>query len=288
LTAETEGRTSAARFRRDHHLGVQPLGDLVAIIEQATGIDVAVLDVGPDEHGLTMRDPARGTIFIGVARTRNPMRQRSTLAHELGHVLFEDWADSDAGDWSDRDPAEIRADAFARHLLIPVEGLRDFIGQRSTVAESGLSAVMQRFLVSPQIAAIALRETGYIDEATKQNWMMLSTPRLAARFGWADQYQVLQASSDRRRAPQRLLARAIAGYVEGVLPAQAIATLRGISVEALMDEFGEAGVTPRERPIAWADPGELPDVEVDLAALDADLASGGDDGQDAAEPRDVR
>jgi Zn-dependent peptidase ImmA (M78 family) len=268
---------------------MQPLGDLVAVIEQTTGIDVAVLDAGPDEHGLTMRDPARGTVFIGVARTRNPMRQRSTLAHELGHVLFEDWADSDAGDWSERDPAEIRADAFARHLLIPVEGLRDFIGQRPAVAESGLSAVVQRFLVSPQIAAIALREAGYIDEATKRNWMTLRTPQLAARFGWADQYQVLQASSDQRRAPQRLLARAIAGYMEGVLPAQAIATLRGISVEALMNELGEAGVTPAERPIAWADPGELPEVEIDLAALDADLAAADDDdGQDAAEPRNVR
>ena len=236
-----------------------------------------------------MRDPVRGTVFIGVARTRNPMRQRSTLAHELGHVLFEDWADSDAGDWSDRDPAEIRADAFARHLLVPVEGLRDFVGERSAVTESGLSAVVQRFLVSPPIGAIALREAGYIDEATKRDWMTLRTPQLAARFGWADQYQVLQASSDRRRAPQRLLVRAIAGYVEGVLPVQAIATLRGISVEALMDEFGEAGVTPAQRPIAWADPGDLPDVEVDLAALDADLAAtDDDDGQDAAEPRSTR
>lgn len=106
MNAEADGRTAAARFRREHRLGVQPLGDLVAIIEQATGIDVAILDAGPDEHGLTMRDPARDTVFIGVARTRNPMRQRSTLAHELGHVLFGDWADSDAGTWSDRSPAE--------------------------------------------------------------------------------------------------------------------------------------------------------------------------------------
>jgi Zn-dependent peptidase ImmA (M78 family) len=287
LTAEVEGRVSAEQFRHGQHLGVQPLGDLVAVIEQATGIDVAVLDVGPDEHGLTMRDPVRGTVFIGVARTQNPMRQRSTLAHELGHVLFEDWADSDAGDWSDRDPAEIRADAFARHLLIPVDGLRDFVGQRSTIVESGLSAVVQRFLVSPQIAAIALREAGYIDEAVKRDWMTLRTPQLAARFGWVDQYQALQASSDRRRAPQRLLARAIAGYVEGVLPAQAIATLRGISVESLMEELGEAGVTSAERPIAWAHPRELPDVEVDLAALDADLAAADDDGQDTAESGSV-
>jgi hypothetical protein len=187
------------------------------------------------------------------------MRQRITLAHELGHVLFEDWAVSDAGDWSERDPAEIRADAFARHLLIPLEGLRDFVGQRSAIAESRLSAVVQRFLVSPQIAAIALRDAGYIDEASKRDWMTLRTPQLAARFGWADQYHLLQATSDRRRAPQRLLARAIAGYVEGVLPAQAIATLRGINVEDLMEELTEAGVTPAERPVAWADPGELPE-----------------------------
>src|SRR5215471_10494363 len=128
LNAETEGRTAAARFRQKHHLGVQPLGDLVAVIEQATRIDVAVLDVGADEHGLTMRDPARGAVFIGVARTPNPMRQRSTLAHELGHVLFEDWADGSTGNWGDRTPAEIRADAFARHLLVPVEGLQEFLG----------------------------------------------------------------------------------------------------------------------------------------------------------------
>jgi hypothetical protein len=216
------------------------------------------------------------------------MRQRSTLAHELGHVLFEDWIDNDASDWSDRSPAEIRADAFARHLLIPVEGLREFIGARFSVGRSTLSAVVQRFLVSPPIAAIALRQGGYIDEAIKQEWMTLSAPQLAARFGWADQYQVLQVSSDRRRAPQRLLARAITGYAEGVLSAQAIATLRGISLEAILEELGGAGVSPVERPIAWADPAELPDVHVDLAALDEDLGAADDDSPDTTAPRNDR
>lgn len=285
MTAETQGSAYAARFREDHHLGVQPLGDLVSVIEQATGIDVAVLDAGPDEHGLTMRDPVRGTVFIGVARTRNPMRQRSTLAHELGHVLFEDWTDSDADDWSDRSPAEIRADAFARHLLVPVEGLREFIGTGPPAGLSTLSAMVQRFVVSPKIAAIALCQATYIDEATKQEWRTLTAPKLAARFGWTDQYQALQASSDRRRAPQRLLARAITGYAEGVLPAQAIATLRGISLEAVEEELREAGVAPAERPIPWAKPADLPDVHVDLAALDEDLGVT-DDGQDATALRD--
>jgi Zn-dependent peptidase ImmA (M78 family) len=252
-------------------LGVQPLGDLVAVIEQATGIDVAVLNAGPDEHGLTMRDPERDTVFIGVARTRNPMRQRSTLAHELGHVEFKDWADSLAGSWSERSPAEVRADAFARHLLLPLNGLRDFLGNRAPVTESSLSAVVQRFLVSPALAAIALQQAGYIDAATKAEWLGLSTPRLAVRFGWSDQYHALQADSDQRRAPQRLLARAVNGYAEGVLSAQAIATMRGITLEIAEAELRDAGVLPAQHPIVWGDPAELPDVQVDWAALDEDL-----------------
>ena len=71
---------------------------------------------------------------------------------------------------------------------------------------------------------------------------MLTAPQLAARFGWSDQYQALQGDSDQRRAPQRLLARAITGYTEGVLPVQAIATLRGMSLPAVADELYEAGV----------------------------------------------
>jgi Zn-dependent peptidase ImmA (M78 family) len=271
VSAEAEGSELAARFRREHHLGEQPLGDLAAIIEQATGIDVAVLDAGPGEHGMAVRDPARGTVFIGVARTRNPMRQRSTLAHELGHVLSGDWAGSDASSRSDRSPAEIRADSFARHLLAPADGLRGFLGTRRPASLPVLSTVVQRFLASPQIAAIALEQAGYIDEAAKRDWMALSAPHLAARFGWSDQYQALQAGSDQRRAPQRLLARAIAGYAEGVLPAQAIATLRGMPLDTVLAELEEAGVAPVEHPVAWADAADLPDVHVDLDALDLDL-----------------
>ncbi|WP_326561412.1 ImmA/IrrE family metallo-endopeptidase [Micromonospora sp. NBC_01796] len=287
MNAEADGCSAAERFRKDHRLGVQPLGDLVAIIEQTTGIDVAVLDAGPDEHGLTMRDPKRDTMFIGVARTRNPMRQRFTLAHELGHVQFRDWAEVDAGNWSDRSPAEVRADVFARHLLLPVDGLREFLGEGDQVTRSTLSGVVQRFLVSPAVAAIALHQDGYLDVATKREWMTLSTAQLAVRFGWIDQYHALQADSDRRRAPQRLLARATRGYAEGVLSAQAIATLRGIAVETAEAELRSAGIAPAESPIAWADPAELPDVPVDWVALDADL-SASDEPQDPAAETDAR
>ncbi|MDA3629834.1 ImmA/IrrE family metallo-endopeptidase [Saccharopolyspora oryzae] len=274
MTPEQQGREAAAAFRREHHLGDQPLGDLVALIERTTGHDVAVLDASPDEHGLTMRDPVRDVTFIGVARTRNPMRQRSTLAHELAHVIFADWNGPQGQDLSARTAQEQRADAFARNLLVPAAGLKAFLGDHAAPSEAALSAVVQGFLVSPAIAAIALHDCGCINASTKQEWMGLSTPQLATRFGWTDQYESLQNDSDRTRSPQRLLARTIAGYREGVVTAQSVATLRGITVDAARRELADAGIAPRDPSVPWMTAQDLPVVSVDLSDLDDQAGEG--------------
>jgi Zn-dependent peptidase ImmA (M78 family) len=232
---------------------------------------VAVLGVDQDEHGMATRDTERGAVFIAVARTRNPMRQRSSLAHELGHVLHGDWtepAELPAGGWDTRSREEMRADAFARHLLIPLEGLRQFLADRPDHGLAVLSAVVQRFLVSPAMVAIALQQTGYIDDRIKIEWMAISTPALAARFGWSDQYAALQDESDRQRAPQRLLARAIEGYVEGVVSLQTLATLRGVDASVIAVELEEAGLSIAQRTVSWAPSADLPEVEVDLSDLE--------------------
>ena len=150
---------------------------------------------------------------------------------------------------------------------------------------SDLSAVVQRFVVSPAIAAIVLEQAGYIDVATKQEWMSASAPQLAVRFGWSDQYRALAADSAQRRAPQRLLARAIKGYTEGVLSAQAIATLRAVPADIVTAELGEAGIFPAQHPVAWADAGDLPEADVDLAALDDALNGLGEAGNQGPERR---
>lgn len=263
--ADQIAKQTAEDFRRDHRLGVQPLGDLVAIIEQTTGYDVAVLDAGQDEHGLTMCDPVRGAVFIGVARSRNPMRQRSTLANELGHLVVKGWKAD--GEFGRRTPEEIQADSFARHLLAPVDGVREFLGERESTSESELSAVVQHFLVSPAIAAIAMRDAGYVDHSVANDWMQYRTPQLATRFGWSDYYAALQSDSDRLRAPQNLVARAVRGYAEGVVSAQTIATLRAVDVEIVRAELLEAGVHPVEHRVTEITAEELPRIDVDLSEL---------------------
>ncbi len=275
MGAENEGRTRADAFRDAYHLGDQPLGDLVALIEQTVRCDVAVLDTTEqDEHGLSMRDPARHIVFIGIARTRNPMRQRSTLAHELAHVLFEDWDGSQGEELSHRSVREIRADAFARHLLIPRAGVRNFIGEARPLTEGDLSSLVQRFLVSPAIASIALQDCGYISDDQKSRWLSISTGQLARRYGWVDQYEAMQDESDRSRPPQRLLARAVSGYEEGVLSAQAVATLRGVSLEAAQDYLDRTSSGPRAPEVPSMAAEDLPPVDIDLSALDDDAPEG--------------
>lgn len=268
MSGESQGRARAEAFRTKHSLGVLPLGDLVALIELTQGIDVAILDAEPDEHGMTMRDPVRGAVIVAAARTRNPMRQRSSLAHELGHLLFGDCAPPKASGWDARSSQEIRADAFARHLLVPVEGVRSILGGRDSVTLSHLSVLVQRFLASPSVVAIQLQQAGYIDDPRKKEWMTQTTPRLASRFGWSDQYHGLQEESNQRRAPQRLLSRAIEGYLANAVSLQSIARLRGVSAEVIEQEFAEAGIAPVEQAVLWGRPDNLPAAGADLSDLD--------------------
>ena len=142
------------------------------------------------------------------------------------------------------------------------------------MSEADLSAVVQWFLVSPAIAAIALHGCGYIDTPTKSEWMAYSTSRLATRFGWSDQYQSLQNDSDRTRSPRRLLARSVNGYAEGVVTAQTVATLRGISAEATAGELAGAGIVPHEPTIPWVTAADLPPVSVDLSGLEDESSQG--------------
>jgi Zn-dependent peptidase ImmA (M78 family) len=269
VTAETEGKARAESFRTEYSLGFLPLGDLVSLIELTQHFDVAILDAGHDEHGMAMRDPTRGVVMVAAARTRNPMRQRSTLAHELGHVLFDDGAPPRAEGWADRSPQEIRADAFARHLLVPVQGVQAVLGDRRPAAISDLSMLVQRFQASPALVAIQMHRAGYLSSARKDEWIGLSTLTLAARFGWTDRYHALQNESDTRRAPQRLLARATAGYIANVISLQAIARLRGVDVAEVDTGFAEAGIVPDAAPAGWAEADDLLAPEVDFGNLDA-------------------
>ena len=263
------GRKSAERFREEHGLGTGPLVDLVGVIEEATGNDVAIVKAPTNEHGLTVTDPERGAVFVLIACSDNPMRQRSSLAHELSHVIHSDCVELSPRTDGRRPAPERLADAFARHLLIPRAAVeRAMESHQGEWTEADLSLLVRRYLVSPAIAAIALSEAGAITDDTKEEWKQIYTPVLAARYGWSEYYAALQNVSRRPRPPRRLLARAIEGYRQGVVSAQTLATLRGVPVVQLVSEMESAGVRPVPDSPVWSIPSTASFPAVDLAELD--------------------
>lgn len=77
----------------------------------------------------------------------------------------------------------------------------------------------------------------------------------------------MQRDSDRARPPQRLLARAIVGYEEGVFSVQSLATLRGITCEAVEQYLADIGAHQHQPSIPRVDASDLPSVDVDLSGL---------------------
>lgn len=237
---ESRAQWLAEGFRAEQRLGDAPIKDMFELVHAATGIDVLSVDVPEAEHGLSMADPSTGRNVIAVATTPHPMRQRSSVAHELGHVLAGDLeSETPLFTPGERSPAEICADAFARHLLLPLEAVRRRLPTGAGVALSDLSSLVQEFEVSPYLAAIQLRTAGLIDAGTCTDWGKLSAAHLATTFGWLSQYNSLAVDSTAPRAPQSLMTRAVEGYQRGVLSITELAAWYQQDPATLEEELGQ-------------------------------------------------
>ncbi|GAA3663752.1 ImmA/IrrE family metallo-endopeptidase [Microbacterium marinilacus] len=236
MSNESEGRRLATETRAKANLDSAPIPDVFELASAVAGADVLSVDAPEGEHGLSTVNPHTGGIVVAVATTPHPMRQRSTVAHELGHVIASDLEAEGSFTPGDRTDAEVRADAFARHLLLPLVAVKRFTGE--SIGEAHLSRLVQEYGVSPAIAAIQLREARLIDVDTCKAWMSVSAATLAARHGWLSQYRILAEASLRPRAPQRLMERAVTAVQAGVIDLDEAAEWYGLDAADLRDGLG--------------------------------------------------
>ncbi len=185
------------------------------------------VDMKAGVHGLTRRNPLSGDTLIAVASRQTPERQRFSLAHELGHVRAGDLT----GDIGTLHTAhdEVRANAFARHLLAPIEGVR-----RLACSASGLdlgSDIVRHYQVSPNVAAIQMRDIG-APTADVAAVRAATAEELAQRFGWAHQRRAAIELSKVNRPPRRIVAGAQAALSDGAISPALAAFL---SAESLAD-----------------------------------------------------
>lgn len=242
MSNESIGKRAAERCRDEWNLGLAPVNNLPKLIEENTGVGVALIRSKAPGHGMTMR-LSRHTI-MAAACTEHPMRLRSTLAHELGHLrLGSVNRRLDEGNWNDRRAEEIQADVFARHFLLPLGALQGT--SLSSDLGNHVSYLVQTFGVSPAIAAIQLKEAGLIDDAACDLFRQRTTKSMALQYGWLSEYQTIVVGSSTPRAPQMLMARATEAYRWHQLSYPALARLQSEENASRFAELlSQQGIAP--------------------------------------------
>lgn len=122
-------------------------------------------------NGLTRND-SNGCIII--YRTTLPkVRQRFTVAHELGHNFLEHTSIFGDNEQFCNLSREKEADAFAGELLVPSSDLKSFLKENRSLKD-----VMDRYDVSKDVAMIAVSNNRLLKRITSSGLPVAETPVL--------------------------------------------------------------------------------------------------------------
>ena len=130
VTSPEDIEQAAADLRRNWQLGQEPIDNLIDVLERK-GIHVLELEAAPDKfHGVSAV-ARHGADFCGamIAYRTLPAgeRQRSTVAHELGHLKLQVADDLDLDE-------EKAVQAFASAFLMPKQLMFETLGlKRSNI-----------------------------------------------------------------------------------------------------------------------------------------------------------
>lgn len=151
------GYELADNFRVALGYGDEPIESMRDLLERRLRIPVIQAELGDRIAGATIASGARRAIVVNLSgRNRNVFARRSTVAHELCHILFDpreqlrdlrvdEYDELDRREDQVPDPVEQRANAFAVQLLAPqAAALRVYDEDH----EEGLARLIQRYGIS--------------------------------------------------------------------------------------------------------------------------------------------
>ncbi|EWM12053.1 hypothetical protein KUTG_02357 [Kutzneria sp. 744] len=221
-------------------------GDLVTLVEEVFGVDVALVELGMGFDGLAAS--SEHVKLIVLATSHVPARQRFTLAHELGHLLAGDdqdiHLDRDVYDKAQsKDPSEMRANAFASAFLMPEDLLRAAVGSTG-LAEHAFATLACDLMVTPSALAYRLLHLRLIDAGACDRYKAITAARAASMAARGDEFaqRVTQASTP--RPPGILVRDTYAAYEAGAATLRPYANLLGVDVDELRQALESELGTP--------------------------------------------
>lgn len=154
----------ASQLIQEHNL---PIGFDVAALAQKLGARVLIEWAPDDVSGALVSKGGRPVILANEKHP--PVRQRFSIAHELGHLLLHASDDTtrntrsavvlfrDERSTTGTHKQEIEANRFAASLLMPAEEVRRRVANRvSFLDEDFIAGLAREFYVSPQAMAYRL------------------------------------------------------------------------------------------------------------------------------------
>lgn len=153
------GYRLAKEAREALGIGLQPINSMRELVEHRLGIPVVQIELPPEIAGATISAHGKRGIVLNITgRNENVWIRRTTLAHELGHLLFdpeerlssvrvdsyEQVARNAEHDDQLRD-IEQRANAFAVEFLAPREAVKQIAADPAHVSAASIQQVMSDF-----------------------------------------------------------------------------------------------------------------------------------------------
>ncbi len=138
-----------------------PLGCVLTVVERDLGLPVVIAALPPGIAGCCWRDA--DDVVLWVNGTQAAVRQRFTLAHEVGHVRCGHDHDVPVETFEtiggkSTDAREVQANAFAAELLAPADGIRATLESEPSLEDVVLIAA--RYGISAIAALYRLNTLG--------------------------------------------------------------------------------------------------------------------------------
>ena len=230
-----------------------PVPDLLRAVEEGAGLAVSVIELPDGVSGAYARREGQGFAFLNLREA--PVRQRFTLAHELGHHELKDGGVIDASADVFGAPTAVRerrANAFAAELLVPLAAVQRWAQARSDADVSLLTvvALASWFRVSALVALYRLSAARLVGAKAVRSFEQAIRDsehiQLARRHQLSDLPDELSLIHDagRPRTPRRLWADAVIGYERGLLTPERIAEAVGRDTAEVEAELAALGVHP--------------------------------------------
>jgi len=225
-SALTQGRAAAEATRDALGLGVGPIGDLPALLEERFGVHVIVQPIAGDVHGICVSDGEIGVVLINSNDRWG--RQRFTAAHELCHLLFDDLKLYEV---TEKRPiienSEKRAEAFAAHFLAPDIGVLQVVDGRR-VDDAVVAELMHYFGMSRDAMCWRLYNLGALSKGRAEEMRATGVRTIATAASLADEFARRAEDSEHvTRPPARLTRRALAAHVDGIVGVGVVAAVLG-------------------------------------------------------------